>query len=153
MKSATLQLVAIIGVTCLIAVITAFLRPISQDTQSVIECDPATLEEHEICLSEVPPDALWIDARSRAEWEKNGPVGSLLWNLDPNENQNDFEAQAAMKILEAKIVVVYCGSQACGTSHQVAKRIRDLGLGPPVKVIHGGWEAIQHSLETSRTGR
>jgi rhodanese-related sulfurtransferase len=118
-------------------------RTSKDSTEPISECDPATLEEHEICLRNVPGDALWIAARSRAEWEKNSLDGSLLWNLDPKENQQHFEAQAAMKVLESDFVVVFCGSQACGTSHQIAKRIRQLDLGPPVKVLHGGWEALQ----------
>jgi hypothetical protein len=42
-------------------------------------------------------------------------------------------------------VVVYCSSEACGTSRQVADRIRKLDLGPKVKVLFGGWDAIKGS--------
>lgn len=108
-------------------------------------CDPEALLEGEICLADVPPDALWVDARPRAEWEKNGVEGSILWNFDPAEDAGKFEAEAAVHILSAPLVVVYCGSDACDTSKQVADLIRKLDLGPAVKVLHGGWEAIKGS--------
>jgi rhodanese-related sulfurtransferase len=53
-----------------------------------------------------------------------------------------MEADAAMKIGDYKLVVVYCSSQACGTSREVAKRIRKLDFGPEVKALHGGYPAL-----------
>lgn len=109
-------------------------------------CDPAKLDEGEICLAEVAENVLWVDARPRAEWEINGLKGSILWNLDPKEDVNEMEAGAVMRIAEGvEQVVVYCGSEACGTSRQVAARIRTLDLGPPVKTLHGGWDALRDS--------
>lgn len=35
-------------------------------------CDSSLLKEDEICLGDVPEDVLWIDARSRKEWQENG---------------------------------------------------------------------------------
>ena len=89
-------------------------------------CDPATLKPDEVCLEQIPPDAkiLWVDARSRKDWEKSGVPGSVLWNLDPGEDMQAFEAEAAMRIMETPRVVVYCGDENCGLSRQVAERIR-----------------------------
>lgn len=108
-------------------------------------CDPATLKPGEICLQQVPYDSsiLWIDARPRTEWERNGLAGSILWNLDPTEDMQVFEQEAAMKILETPRVIVYCSSEACGISHQVADRIKALGLGADVSVLRGGWTALR----------
>lgn len=108
-------------------------------------CDPAAIADDEICLADVMEGALWVDARSRAEWEKNGVEGSILWNFDPAEDAQKFESDAAMKIISAPMVVVYCGSEACGTSRQIAELIRNLELGPEVKVLYGGWDAIKDS--------
>ncbi len=107
-------------------------------------CDPATLKPDEVCLQQIPADApiLWVDARLRKDWEKSGVPGSVLWNLDPAEDMQTFEAEAAMRIMETPRVVVYCGDENCGLSHQVAERIRGLQLGAEVSVLRGGWRAL-----------
>ena len=106
-------------------------------------CDPDAISEGQICLADVPEGALWVDARSRAEWEKNGVEGSILWNFDPAEDAQKFESEAAMHIISAPLVVVYCGSEACGTSEQIAGLIAKLELGPEVRVLYGGWDALK----------
>lgn len=116
-------------------------KPETENPPAVI-CDPTKIKADEICFDQISGNVLWVDARSRDEWETNGHPESILWNLDPKENQQTFEAEAALKIMEAAQVVVYCGSQACDTSRQVAKRIRSLELGPEVKVLHGGHQAL-----------
>ncbi len=112
--------------------------------QRTLVCDPAAIAPDEVCLQEIPADAvvLWVDARSRAEWEANGLPGSVLWNLDPAEDMTVFEAEVAMRIMETPRVIVYCGDENCGVSRQVAERIRGLGLGAEVSVLHGGWRAL-----------
>ena len=89
-------------------------------------CDPATLKEGEICLQDIPPDkkVLWIDARSRSDWKKNGLPGSILWNYDEGEDFNAMEAEAVMKIFETPYVVVYCADLGCATSTKIAQHIR-----------------------------
>ncbi len=119
-------------------------RPLLPEPK-VFKCDSSLLEDDEICLADVPKNVLWIDARPRNEWEENGLDGSILWNLDPGEDDQAMEASAASSVFEsgASLVVVYCGTEACGTSKIIADRIRALGLGPSVKVLHGGWDALR----------
>ncbi len=107
-------------------------------------CDPATLKPDEICLEQIPKDAkiLWVDARPREKWEKSGLPGSVLWNLDPTEDNQKFEAEIVSQILEMSRVIVYCGDENCGLSREVAKRIRALDLGPEISVLRGGWQAL-----------
>ncbi len=138
-----LQFSVVAGLTLAGAAATWLIEPPSETKAFV--CDPARLKSDEICLSDVPKDALWIDARSRSEWSENGLDGSILWNLDGKEDATQFEAEAAMRIVQAPIVVVYCGSEACGTSRQIASKVQDLDLGPPVKILFGGWDAIRDS--------
>lgn len=108
-------------------------------------CDPATRKADEICLSEITnqSDILWVDARSRGAWQKNRLPSSILWNLDPTEDMQAFEANNAEKIAAAERVVIYCGDENCGISRQVAERIRKLDLGPQVLVLNGGWRALK----------
>ena len=113
--------------------------------QRTLPCDPAKIAADEVCIEQIPADSavLWVDARSRAEWRKNGLPGSVLWNLDPAEDLNAFEAETAMRIAETPRVIVYCGDENCGVSRQVAKRILEIGLTDDVKVLHGGWRALE----------
>lgn len=113
--------------------------------QRAFICDPATLTADEICFDQLRdgPAVTWIDARSRQEWSENGLDGSLLWNLDPAEDQNTFEAQAMPLLLVAERVVIYCGDEQCGTSHEVAKRVRSLETGVEVRVLKGGSRSLQ----------
>lgn len=115
--------------------------------ERAFQCDPALLKPDEVCLESIPADAavVWVDARSRADWMESGLDGSVLWNLDPAEDMQEFEMQAAMKIAENPRVVVYCGDENCGVSRQVAERIRALDLGAEVSVLHGGWRALREA--------
>jgi rhodanese-related sulfurtransferase len=110
-------------------------------------CDPASLKADEICLEQIPLNAriLWVDARLRREWQANGLAGSVLWNLDSNEDMQAMEAETAMRIIETPRVIVYCGDENCGLSHQVAGKIRALQLGAEVSVLRGGWRALSEA--------
>ncbi len=112
-----------------------------------LTCDPTTLKSGEVCLEQIPPNAkiLWIDARLRRDWEKTGIQGSLLWNLDPAEDMQAFEAEIATHLMDAPRVIVYCGDENCGISHQVAERIRALQMGADVSVLRGGWRALSEA--------
>lgn len=110
-------------------------------------CDVAKLRKHEICLEQVKErwkeGILWVDARPRAEWAANGVEGSILWNLDPKEDGLKFEADAMERLAAGPpVVIVYCGSESCGVSEQVAARIRTLGVVEEVHYLHGGAEAL-----------
>lgn len=111
----------------------------------VIPCDPATLKPGELCLEQVPEGdkILWVDARHRKDWEKNGLPGSVLWSLDASEDMQAAEAEVATRIMDTPRVIVYCGDENCGLSHQVADKIRALGLGAEVSVLRGGWSALR----------
>jgi rhodanese-related sulfurtransferase len=123
--------------------------------QRALHCDPATIKPDEVCLEQIPAEAaiVWVDARSRVDWQKNGLPGSLLWNLDPAEDATDFEAEVAMRIAETPRAIIYCGDENCGVSRQVAERIRALGLEAEVSVLHGGWRALREAGRVSDSSR
>jgi rhodanese-related sulfurtransferase len=142
--NALTQLGGILAISCLAAAATFAIKgpPVRK-----FLCDPATLKTGEVCLDQIPADQdiLWIDARARKEWEEDPMPGSVLWNLDPHEDMQAFEAEVAMRILETPKAVVYCGDENCGISHQVAERIRALGLGAEVSVLKGGSRALREA--------
>ena len=74
----------------------------------IVLCDPATLKPDEVCLQQISNSdkVLWVDARHRKDWEKNGLPGSVLWNLDSDEDMQAFEADVALRIMETPRVIV-----------------------------------------------
>jgi rhodanese-related sulfurtransferase len=144
------QLAVIAGIALLAAAATFWIKgPPSR----AYYCDPSSLKAGEICLKDVPIEAevLWVDARSRADWEKSGVPGSLLWNLDPAENMQAFEAACAERILATPRVIVYCGDENCGVSRQIAECILGLDLGAEVSVLRGGWRALNEAGRSKRS--
>lgn len=141
MKSFT-QLAIIVGLTFAAAGATYFVKgaPVR-----MVMCDPSTRKPDEICLGEVVEPVVWIDARSRKAWEKDGLEGSILWNLDTAEDAQELEANAVMHIMQNPHVVVYCDDENCGLSRQVAAKVRALDLGADVKVLRGGWRALKEA--------
>ncbi len=80
---------------------------------------------------------MWVDARPDAQFaEQHIPSATLL-----NEDRwGELLPQMLNAWTPDKRVVVYCSSQSCAASHEVARRLReDAGL-PNVYVLHGGWE-------------
>jgi len=112
----------------------------------LVHCDPAKLKPDEVCLDRVMNEwkgrVLWVDARPRADWQRNGMPGAALWNLESSENMQTFEADIAGRMIDGPRVVVYCNNEDCGTSRQVAERIKSLQLGNEVFVLYGGWRAL-----------
>jgi len=133
------QLLVILAATAVAALVT---WRVHGPPQRVPVCDPAMLQPDEVCAADVPPGVLWVDARPRADWIRTGMPGSILWNLNPAEDAQQLEAEAVGRILNHAEVVVYCGDESCGTSRQVADRIRSLGLGVRVRVLFGGWRSL-----------
>jgi rhodanese-related sulfurtransferase len=144
MRAALGQLAVIVGISLAAAAGTYWIKGAPA---RVLRCDPSRLKPGELCLQQVPLDGpvLWVDARLRKEWQANGLPGSVLWNLDSAEDTQAMEAEAALRIVDAPRVIVYCGDENCGLSHQVAEKIRALQLAEDVSVLHGGWRALREA--------
>jgi len=84
-------------------------------------------------------DALWVDARAAAAYQRAHVPGAL--NLSPgswDEQVSDFVAAWG----PVRRVVVYCDGHGCQASREVAQRLRDeLGFKENVHVLTGGWDA------------
>ncbi len=117
---------------------------------SVVACDPTLLAADEVCLHTViedwKNDCIWIDARRRVDWEKDGLPGSLLLTTAQGESFDRLLEQAFPVLAEKnKRVVVYCGDVGCGTSREIAQRLREYQLVPDVKALHGGWKSLSQA--------
>lgn len=94
-------------------------------------------------------DVLWIDARPAAEFARGSIPGAIPFD-EANFEPSLGAALAAWQ--PGRAVVVYCGSTGCGTSKQLAARMREAGF-EDVYYLHGGWEAWQASHSTARPVR
>jgi rhodanese-related sulfurtransferase len=82
--------------------------------------------------------AIWVDARPDNEFERDHVPGAIPLNEDRwNELLPAFLRQWSPE----KKVVVYCSSQSCNASREVAHRLRDEAGLKDVFVLQGGWEA------------
>ena len=83
---------------------------------------------------------LWVDARPDAQFETEHIPGALSLNED---RWNELLPQVLTTWAPEKRIVVYCSSQSCAASHEVARRLREEAGLKNVFVLHGGWEAWQ----------
>ena len=81
--------------------------------------------------------AIWVDARPDVEFERDHIPGALLLNED---RWNELLPRFLTTWSPEKRVVVYCSSQSCNASREVARRLRDEAQLKNVFVLEGGWE-------------
>jgi rhodanese-related sulfurtransferase len=82
--------------------------------------------------------AIWVDARPQEEFEREHVSNAVLLNED---RWNELLPQMLATWAPEKRVVVYCSSQSCGASREVARRLREEAGLKNVFVLGGGWEA------------
>ena len=83
-------------------------------------------------------NAIWVDARPEEEFEKQHVPGAILLNED---HWNEMLPRMLATWSPEKRVVVYCSSESCGASREVARRLREEARLQNVFVLEGGWEA------------
>lgn len=86
--------------------------------------------------------ALWIDARpddqfAHGHYPNAMPLNEEHWNTQLTDVLGAWS--------EEKKIVVYCSTQSCSTSRQIAERLRKQAGLKNVFVLEGGWEALQAS--------
>ena len=86
----------------------------------------------------------WVDARAGEDFERGHLDGAISLNVERWE-------ELLLGFLDSwppdAPVVIYCSSQACLRSHEVAERLQDeLGV-EEIYVLRGGWERL---LEAGR---
>ena len=81
--------------------------------------------------------AMWVDARPDNEFEQDHVPGAIPLNEDRwSELLPAFLGQWSPD----KKIIVYCSSQSCNASREVARRLRDEAQLKNVFVLQGGWE-------------
>lgn len=133
-----LTLLVLAGVPAGLCVATQGLRVQPLETVMV------DLGEGEVTLQDVVswgPRVLWVDARPDDAFAENHVPGALPLTFE------NWEVQLfdLLDVVQAEQrLVVYCGSASCGTSREVAVRLREvIGSVASVYVLHGGWDVLK----------
>ena len=82
-------------------------------------------------------NVIWVDARPDEDFARDHVPGALSLNED---RWNELLPQFLATWSPEKRVVVYCSSQSCNASREVARRLRDEAQLKNVFVLQGGWE-------------
>ncbi|MDQ6656014.1 MAG: rhodanese-like domain-containing protein [Verrucomicrobiota bacterium] len=127
----------------IILVCLAFLPAIGQALykRDQIVWDNQAVAADEVTLDQVKAwgeNVLWVDARPDAQFEKQHVPGAISLNED---RWNELLPPMLTAWTPAKRTIVYCSSQSCALSHEVAKRLREEAHLTNIFVLHGGWEA------------
>lgn len=86
-------------------------------------------------------DAIWIDARPFEEYERAHIPEAL--SFDAGAWDASLIALMDVWLAGPRPIIVYCGSESCGTSRQVAERLRDALPDAEIYSLKGGWDAWQ----------
>ncbi len=84
----------------------------------------------------------WVDARADEDFLEDHLDGALSLNEERWEEQIVYFLEAWNPDVAT---IVYCSSQACLRSHEVAKRLRDELGAENVFVLKGGWERLMEA--------
>ena len=82
-------------------------------------------------------NAIWADARPNEEFARDHVPGAISLNED---RWNELLPQFLATWSPEKKVVVYCSSQGCNASREVARKLRNEAQLKDVFVLQGGWE-------------
>jgi rhodanese-related sulfurtransferase len=100
-----------------------------------------TFRDPSVLLSEVSKwndPVLWVDARSIEEYTSDHIPGAVRLTED---NWNELLPDLLKVWAPDSAIIVYCDSQKCHASNEVAKRLREeVGL-KNVYTLRGGWTA------------
>jgi rhodanese-related sulfurtransferase len=120
----------------------AFLPAIGQavymHNQVSWQAPAVTPDEVELAQAQAWGDSvLWLDARPDAQYAQEHIPNAMQLNED---RWDELLRQLLATWTPDKRIVVYCSSQSCAASHEVARRLRDEAGLKNVFVLHGGWE-------------
>jgi rhodanese-related sulfurtransferase len=135
MNSVFRQVLILLALAALPAAICAFVHPRRPVWDISAPSDGEVLPQTALAWKE---KALWLDARSAADFNRDHVPGAMLLNED------DWDTLLP-RVLDAwtkdRIIVVYCSNLGCEASKEVAARLRHDARLPRVYVLKGGWEA------------
>lgn len=141
------QLAILMGLSVAASLLTGLFHPeaLPLDESGLIQEGEITLTTAREMATSQP--VLWLDARTREQYEADHIPGAVLLNEDEWNGLLLPVADLLFAASNPPTVIVYCDSRACAASHQVAERLQEeLGY-EDVVVLHGGWETWQEALQ------
>ena len=86
-------------------------------------------------------DVIWLDARTIEEFEEGHIPDALFFD----EGDWDLGLITLMNawLMDPRPIVLYCGSESCGTSKRIAERLRATLPDAEIYSLKGGWDAWQ----------
>jgi len=86
-------------------------------------------------------DVIWLDARTIEEFEEGHIPDALFFD----EGDWDLGLITLMNawLMDPRPIVIYCGSESCGTSKRIAERLRATLPDAEIYSLKGGWDAWQ----------
>ncbi len=135
----------LIGVAAVLAAVSAFVHPRRPAWYKV--SDPAEIQwsisvESAREIQASAPSVLWVDARSRVEFEKSHLAGAVLIN-EQEFSDLMFQNQTVLQDAMGNPVIVYCDGAGCDKSKVIAERLRELIGLQPVYVLKGDWQDVE----------
>ncbi|MBT4757576.1 MAG: rhodanese-like domain-containing protein [Opitutae bacterium] len=82
---------------------------------------------------------IWIDARNEADYH-TAHIPSAIYLNDEHWETGIIELMDAW-LTQPRPIVVYCGSEGCGTSKRIAEHLRDTLPDAEIYSLKGGWDA------------
>ncbi|MEM1443927.1 MAG: rhodanese-like domain-containing protein [Verrucomicrobiota bacterium] len=142
------QLALILVLSVLAAVVTGFVHPKRPPWYRVASAEELrwridTVQARELIQNE---DVLLIDAREREKFEASHLPGAVLLNL-AEWSDLMFENMETLQDSFERSVVVYCDTDTCGKSQEIAKRLRELIGLDPVYVLFGDWRELKDTVQ------
>lgn len=99
---------------------------------------PPELAPGEIRLADTSAlEVIWLDARSAEAYAESHLPGAFWFDLD---NWDEGLIHTAEQWLEnPRVIVVYCSSESCSTSREVAEQLRLELPDAEIYSLKGGW--------------
>jgi len=127
------QLVVVLGLALLPALVSGAIQ-LQWNAVTPVSRDEVTLAT----VHHWGDHVLWVDARSRAKYEKAHIPDAVLLN----EDEWNSLVHTFLDAWDPDVpVVVYCDGGSCDASHAIAERLRTEFKIEKVFVLKGGWEA------------
>lgn len=143
------QSLAILVISAVLAVAVFFV--VGPPDRSV-PCVQSELVENHVCITTIfddwGGDVFWVDARGATEFSKGHLENAILIPETDADNQiavPEHMEKIGMSGVSGQKLVVYCATDACGSSELVAEKIRNTGFHSEVYVLQGGWKAVLDS--------
>ncbi len=144
------QAAGLVGCAILAGGVSALFHPSSPPWYEVEDSDS---QRNRISVSqahvlEEKGRVVWIDARTRAEYDAGHVSGAILLNV---EEWADLMFAHQMDLQEAYgiPVIVYCSGGGCERSAEIAQRLRELIGLDPVYVLDGDWQELMEKRHPS----